>query len=360
MKVAVIGAGANSRRVHLPALKKIPTIEVVGIADIDEVAAGKVANEFHIPNYFISYEEMLKDDSIGMVDICTPPQANPEIIKLAAEKGKHILVEKPLALSLKEAVAIYQAIREHKVKLNVVQNYRYFPAVRAVKERLSKGYLGRVFSMHGLASTPFPSASTRSTWLYDPGGALYDFAEHLIDMLLWLSESPVKTVSASGRDITGGDMGFINYAQLLLEFENGTTGTGDVSWVTGILRFKLDICGTGGHIYLDVRNNNYMEIHGILTPFDEIRHFLTKMTTLTKAVLTGKYFSGAALFYKPLIIDFLKSIEADEEPPANIEHEIMVTAVLEAAEKSISQSRSICLEELLQEAGYPGLLGSKA
>lgn len=360
MKVAVIGAGANSRRVHLPALKKISAVEVTGIADIDGVAASNVASEFNIPNYFTNYEEMLRDESIGMVDICTPPQANLEIIKIAAERGKHILVEKPLTLSLEEAVDVYKTIKKHKVKLNVVQNYRYFQAVLAVKERISKGYLGRISSMHGLASTPFPSNSTRSTWLYHPGGALYDFAEHLIDMQLWMSESPVRKVTAFGGDITGGDMGFVNYAQLLLEFENGAVATGDISWVTGILRFKLDICGTGGHIYLDVRNNNYMEIHGILTPFDEIKHFLKKMTTLTKEVLTGKYFSGAALFYKPLIIEFLGSIETDGEPPANIEHEIMVTAVLEAAEKSMSQNKSIYLEELLQAADYPSLLGSRA
>ena len=77
-------------------------------------------------------------------------------------------------------------------------------------------------------------------------------------MLLWINGSPPKKVFAFGGDFTGGNMGFINYAQILIEFENKSIAVADVSWLTAILgmRFTINIHGSGGHILMDVRNDN--------------------------------------------------------------------------------------------------------
>jgi predicted dehydrogenase len=348
MKVGIIGAGFIARTAHLPALKSIPSIQVAGIADKDNARAKKVAAKFQIPQWYTSYEDLLKDDSIELIDICTPPQVRLEVIRLAAEKGKHILVEKPLALSLKEAIEIYRVVREGGVKLNIVRNYRYFPSVLKVKERVSKGYLGNIVTMQGSALTPHPANSTRALWLYHYGGALYDFAPHLIDIMLWINDSPVEKVFAFGGDFTGGNMGFINYTQILLEFENRAIAVADVSWLTAILgmKFTMNIHGTGGHMLLDVRNDNFMEFHGMLTPLDELGNSLKKTMKLAKAVMTGSYFKGAAVFYKLLIMDFLGSIGKNGEPPIPVEQGVMVNAILEASKESIIQNKPIHIKEL--------------
>ena len=137
MKVGIIGAGAIVRRGHLPIYGTIPEVEVVGITDIDQSLASKVAEEFGIPRYFSSCEELLRDNSIELVDICTPTQTHLEIVKRAAEVGKHILVEKPLATFLKDALEIEDIVRENGTRLCVVQNWRYFPAAIAARERTS-------------------------------------------------------------------------------------------------------------------------------------------------------------------------------------------------------------------------------
>jgi predicted dehydrogenase len=144
-------------------------------------------------------------------------------------------------------------------------------------------------------------------------------------------------------------MGFINHAQLLVEFENEAVGCADVSWLTGIGRFKLDILGTAGHIYLDVWNDRFTEIHGVLTPLDEGKRFCRDMKGCSKGILTGNYFKGGALWYKPLMQEFLHSIEVDEARPTTANHATIVTAVLEAAIMSIGQSRPVFINELLED-----------
>jgi len=349
LKVGVIGAGFVARTQHLPTLKSIPSVEVVAIADVNEARAKRLAQEFNIPKYYCGYEELIKSNPIELVDICTPPQVRLKMVKSAAESGKNVLVEKPLALSLEEASEIYRLVKKHGIKLNVVQNYRYAPSAAAVRKRLSKGYLGEIVTIQGLASTPFPSDNTRSTWLYHPGGVLFDFAPHLIDMILWMNESRVRKVFAFGGDFTGGDMGFINYVHILLEFANGAVAAADASWLTGITRFILEIRGTAGHISLDVRNNHYMEVHGILTPFDEIKSFFKKMKTMAKDVITGNYFTPP--YHKVMIMDYLKSLEKNEEGPVPVESGVITTAVLVAAQKSICENKAVDIEDLLRFSG---------
>jgi len=350
MNVGIIGVGFIARTAHLPALKSIPSVKVAAIADSDRMAVKKTAKRFRIPQWYTNHEDLLNDDSIQLVDICTPPQVRLNVIKSAAERGKHILVEKPLALSLEEAIEIYRTVKEHGIKLNLVKNYRHFPSVQRVKERVSKGFLGSIVSMQGSALTPHPANLTRAQWPYEYGGVLYDFTPHLIDMMLWLNGSPVKKVFAFGGDFTGGNMGFINYAQILLEFENQSIAVADVSWLTAILgmKFSINIHGTGGHVLLDVRNDSFIEFHGMLTPLNELQNSFRKTVKFTKNVITGSYFKGAALFYKQLITSFINSIEKNTKPPVSIEQAVMTNAVLEAGQMSIEKGETVYIKELFR------------
>ncbi len=351
MRVGIIGAGAIARRGHLPIYGTMPEIEVVGIADIDKSLAAKVAQEFKIPRYYSSCGELLQDDSVELLDICTPPQTHLEMVKVAAEKGKHTLVEKPLATSLKDALEIQQVIKKNGTKLCVVQEWRYFPSVIAAKERISGGSLGRVVTLHGIGLVPFPTHWTLSTWLYHQGGALYDFGPHLIDLILWMIDFPlIKKVYASGGDFTKGNMDFINYAVISIEFEDGSIATTDISWVTAtMLKFTLDIYGTGGNLFLDVRNDVFSETHGFPTPFDDVRFFLKKMCKVGKGVISGNYFKGANLYYKPLITGFVRSINGKGKIPVPVEQGVVTNVVLEAAQLSLLQDRAIYIKEIMDK-----------
>jgi predicted dehydrogenase len=351
MNVGIVGAGAIARRAHLPAYGTIPEIKVVGIADADRKTGERAAEEFGIPRFCSSVQELLEDDSIEIVDICTPTSSHIQIIEFAAKKRKHILVEKPLAITVADCLKIQRHVTEAGVKLCVVQNWRYFPSVTQVKERLVNGYLGKMVTMHGLAIATFPSNWTLGTWLYHKGGALYDFAPHLIDSMLYVKDfQPVKKIYASGGDFSRGSMDFINYAVLNIEFEDGSVATADTSWLTSTApKFTIDIYGTAGNIFLDVRNNVFYETHGFPTPLDDIKYFLNKTTKTGWGVISGKYFKGINANLRPIIIDFMKAIQGCGEIPVPIKHAISIVAVLEAAVLSIERKDPVTVEEILKQ-----------
>jgi predicted dehydrogenase len=348
MKIGIVGAGAIARRAHLPTYSTMVEAEVVGIADINESLVSEVAREFNIPRYVSSCEELLQDDSIQLVDICTPPHTHLAVIKLAAERRKNILVEKPLALSLRDALCIQELIERNGVKLCAIYNWRYASSVLIARERLLKGYLGNVVTIHGLALTGFPTGWTLNTWPYHGGGTLYDVGPHLIDLILFLKNfARIKTIYASGGDFSQGNMDFINYAVLTIEFQDASIATADISWVTGAMyKLNLEIYGDGGTMILDVRNDVLAESHGYHTPFDDIRLFSKKMWKIGRGVVGGDYFKGANLYYKPLIQDFINAINGNGEIPISITQAIMTNAVLEAAEKSIRQKQPVSFEGL--------------
>ena len=351
MKTGIVGAGAIARRGHLPVYRTIPEIEITGIADLDLSMAEKVAAEFNIPRYVPDCETLLEDDSIELIDICTPTQTHLEVIRAAAERGKHILVEKPLSTTLEDALEIQKIIKANDIYLCVVHNWRYAPSVEKVKKRISGGYLGNIVTIHGLGLTSFPSSWTLNTWLYHQGGALYDFGPHVIDTVLYLKNfSPVKTIYAAGGDFSKGNMDFINYAVVTIEFEDGSVVTTDISWMTAsVLKFTLDIHGTAGNIFLDIRNDSYSEVHGFQTPFDDIRYFFNKMWRIGTDILSGSYFSGANVYYKPMIHDFINAIRGHGEIPVTVDQAVMTNVVLEAARLSILENRPVAYSELVGE-----------
>ncbi|MBN2076577.1 MAG: Gfo/Idh/MocA family oxidoreductase [Dehalococcoidales bacterium] len=347
MKIGIVGCGAIARRGHLPIYKTMPEIEIAGIADLDLSLAEKVAAEFDIPRFVSSCEELLFDDSIEMIDICTPTQTHLSVVKTAAAAGKHLLVEKPLSVTLEDALEIQKIIRDHNVSLCVVHNWRYAPSVKQVADRIKGGFLGNIVTIHGLGLTSFPSSWTLNTWLYHQGGVLYDFGPHMVDMLLYMkSFTPIKTVFAAGGDFSQGNMDFMNYSVITIEFEDGAVITADINWMTAsVLKFTLDIHGTAGNILLDIRNDSFSEVHGFSTPVDDIRYFIRKMWRIGTGVLSGRYFKGANSYYKPIINDFINAINGTGEIPVSVDHAVMTNAVLEAAKISILEKRPVHFSE---------------
>ncbi len=351
MKIGIIGAGAIARRGHLPMYMTMPEVDVAAVADIDEYLAKKIANEFEIPAYFSDYRSMLEDSSIDMVDICAPTPNHFEIVMNSALAGKHILVEKPLTKSLNEALVIKETLEKTGSKLCVVQNWRYTPSLSIAKKRIENGYLGDIVTIHGLGLTTFPNSWTLNTWLYHNEGVLYDFGPHLIDLILYIKDfTKINRIVALGGDFSKGSMGFYNYSVINIEFDDGSIAVADISWITSaVFKLNLEIYGTGGSMIVDLRNDVLSETHGYNTPFDDTRFFVKKLHRIATGVVTGKYFKGPNLYYKPLILDFIKSIDGQNRVPVSIDQAIMTNAVLQAASTSMNERRSINIDEILNK-----------
>lgn len=344
MRVGVIGCGAVARRAHLPAFSSLGEVELCGVVDTNEVVARRAAKKFKVKKYFTDYRDLLGDSSVELVSICTPTPLHARMVVDSAEAGKHVLVEKPLALRVEDAVSALRAVEENKVKLCVVQNYRYFPAIVAVKRSIDEGRFGRLVSVLGRANTYVPLQWTSGTWLYHEGGALDDFGPHLIDAICWLNGSSVEKVVAFGGDFLE-DMGCINYVQVLMQFRNKAVAVANITWLTASLLF-LDIHGTAGSVDLDLRLNHFLAYHGFLDPFKETKSVFKKLYKSVRAALSGRLFVGSLGFYKPLIRDFLKSIEGKGKIPTTGNEALQVVAISEAAKISLEQNKVVHIEDL--------------
>lgn len=351
MRVGVIGAGAISRRGHLPAWFASPFFEVVGIADLNKEVLDRTSQEFGIHRAYTDYRRLLDDEQIEIVDVCTPTPTHHQLVVESLQAGKHVLVEKPLAFSLEEALDIYRVVKRVGKQLCVVQNCRFLPAVLSTRKRLRGGFLGKVVTIDAVALTHFPVGWNRAKWLYHRWGILYDFMPHLVDMVLWMNVSIPRKVVCFGGDFSGGDMGFANYAQTLIEFENNSIASLDVSWLTGTSMFNVDIHGTGGHIFLDIRTNSFFEMHGRSNPVDDLRHFGIRMKSWLSGIFTGRFFQGPLLHFRDLLQGFAQSLQDNTSPPVSVRDGVMVNAILSAAQHSLERAEPIYFSQLLAEAG---------
>ncbi len=166
IKVAIVGTGFIGPA-HLEALRRIPNIEVTALVEVNQQVADAKADELGIPSAY-TFENMLKDDSIEVVHICTPNFLHFPQTKACLLAGKHVICEKPLANTIAEAEELVSLAAE-KGLINAVHfNLRYYPMVRQMKVMREKGELGEVYSVMGSYLQDWLFFNTDYNWRLEP------------------------------------------------------------------------------------------------------------------------------------------------------------------------------------------------
>jgi len=186
---AIAGAGMVARY-HATAIERTPGARLVAICRFDPARAEETATQFGVP-CLADYTALLARDDVDAVCICTPSGLHAEQTIAAAHAGKHVLVEKPIALTLAHADAMIVACAQAGVRLGVALQRRTEPEFQRLQAAIAAGELGRL--VLGSLSMPYlrtqsyyDSADWRGTWALDGGGALMNQGIHLVDLLLWL------------------------------------------------------------------------------------------------------------------------------------------------------------------------------
>jgi predicted dehydrogenase len=200
LRLGIAGAGAMVQLGHLPALRKIREIDVVGICDNDLVKARALADRFGIADVYADLAELVEFGQLDALLVCTPNHLHESHVLSGLAAGLHVLAERPLALT---ATGI-QKIRRHADKTERVvmigANHRYRPDVQAVRSFVQSGELGDLESVRAwwfLARTGRGSLGWRQRREQAGGGAMFDLGHALLDMTLWLAGFPtVERVSA--------------------------------------------------------------------------------------------------------------------------------------------------------------------
>jgi UDP-N-acetyl-2-amino-2-deoxyglucuronate dehydrogenase len=228
-RIALIGCGRISKN-HFEAIDQIDGLELVAVCDSDSARAEQAGKQWGVPHY-TSYEKMLKESKADIITIATPSGLHAEQGIEAANAGKHVVMEKPMAISLTGADSLVHACDKAGVQLFVVKQNRLNPPVQLLKSAVDRNRFGRIYmascTVHWARPQEYyDQAPWRGTWEFD-GGAFMNQASHYVDLIQWLM-GPVESVMAKtatlARRIETEDSGIA-----ILKFRSGALGSIEVT-----------------------------------------------------------------------------------------------------------------------------------
>ncbi len=270
-------------KAHSNAFKTLPYMiypppaipKLVAIAGRDEESVKEAAKRYGFASYYTDWKQMLKDDRVQLFDNSGPNNIHAEPCIAAAQAGKHILCEKPLAPNVAESAAMTEAVTKAGVINMVGYNYRFVPAIRLMRDLISSGQLGEIFHFR---------AVYLQEWVIDPNfplvwrldknvagaGSLGDLGSHIIDLARILVGEPHKVSAMAktfvkNRPLPGGGTGEVTLDDAftsLIEFENGALGTLEASrFCAGRKNHEvIEVNGSKGSLVFNLENINELEV----------------------------------------------------------------------------------------------------
>ncbi|MHB1296592.1 MAG: Gfo/Idh/MocA family protein [Anaerolineae bacterium] len=270
LRAGVIGAGAISVHSHIPAYKAVPGVELAAVCDVNEQRVQSVAKELGIPAAYTDYREMLTQETLDLVSICSPNALHAPMAIAALESGANVLCEKPMALSYADAKAMVDTAKRCGKSLTVGFHMRCTPEVETLRQFVAGGKLGEVYyaKVSYLRRCGIPGYGS---WFTNKdlagGGAMLDIGCHITDLALWVLGHPKPatvtgaTYAEFGPKAKGlGGWGADHYpagarfdvddlATAMVRFENGLSLTIEASWAGhGTDGQRVQLFGTEGGI----------------------------------------------------------------------------------------------------------------
>jgi myo-inositol 2-dehydrogenase/D-chiro-inositol 1-dehydrogenase len=317
-KVALLGAGFIAD-IHLESYKRfVPEAEVTAIYSRSPERAERVAKHWGIARWYSDIDELIASADCEVVDICLPNFLHHRAAVTAARAGKHIIIEKPLCMTLEEADDMIAVCREHDRKLMYAEELCFAPKYERVRHLVGEGAVGNVYMLKQLEKHSGP----HSDWFWDVdqsgGGVLMDMGCHAFAWFRWmLGGSPeVKSVFATmdtvrHKDRTRGE----DNAVCIVEFTDGVIGLAEDGWAKpGGMDDRIEVYGTKGTILADLFRGNSFETYSeegygyaaekagptqgwTFTMFEEVfnqgyphelRHFIECVRTGAAPLVTGE------------------------------------------------------------------------
>lgn len=338
MNFALIGCGHIAKK-HALAIENIKEARLVAVYDKIPQAMDYYVENFGAKPYK-DLLEMLKDPTIDVVNICTPSGLHSKITLEVAKAKKHIIVEKPIALTLEDANLMIKASRENNVKLAVVHPNRFRPAVQELKKLMDEGRFGKLSHANATVrwnrnQAYYDQAPWRGTKEFD-GGVLMNQAIHNIDLLIWLMGDVEEVYSMSATRLRKIEVEDVSTG--VVRFKNGALGV--VEAATTIypknLEESLSIFGEKGTAIIGGTNATQFN-HLVIESLDneKVNNIIEKI----KKNPLGK--SG----HQCIIEDMIKAIKEDREPIVNGEDGKKALQLVLAFYESAEKKKKIVIDE---------------
>jgi predicted dehydrogenase len=254
IRIGIIGCGQMGRW-HLDAYKSNPKVDLVAFADTQLDRAQQFEREVGAKQYS-SHLEMLENERLDGVSICTLPATHKEITLDVLNAGVHVLCEKPLAISVAEAEEMSRKADEKRLLLLTAFKFRFFDEVMRAKELIEKGRLGNILNFRSMFGG-FMDLS--GTWYVrkelSGGGVIMDNGPHAVDLVRFLF-GEIEAIDARISHRVNGEVE--DTAKLTMELKTGAVGTCDLSWsFSAPSKTYLEIYGEEGTVLLDLEGMTY-------------------------------------------------------------------------------------------------------
>lgn len=268
VRIGIIGCGGIANGKHLPSLSKLSNVEIVGFCDIVEERAQEAAKKYGVEGakVYTDYKELLKDTSIEVVHVLTPNREHSFITVDALDSGKHVMCEKPMAKTSKEAQEMLAAALRNDKKLTIGYQNRYRPDSQYLKGICSDGDLGNIYfaKAHAVRRRGVPTWGVFLNEEEQGGGPLIDIGTHALDLTLWMMDNykPSYVVGTTYHELgkvenSANPWGPWDPKLFTVEdaafgfivMENGATIILESSWALNTLQHLTDattLCGTQG------------------------------------------------------------------------------------------------------------------
>ena len=367
LKLALIGCGRISDN-HLKAvLANYEDIEAVAVCDILEhkAALEKLGYQIYArerdveipePNIYSDYKEMLQKEDIDVCSICTESGYHAEIALYCLNHDKHIIVEKPMAMSIIDANLMIETAKYSGVKLAVCHQNRFNKTIQKLRQAVNEGRFGRIFAgtariLWNRDKAYYDKANWRGTWKLD-GGCLINQCTHNIDLLQWMIDSGVYSVYGQTTNYSHPYIQTEDYGSIIIKFDNGAIGNveGTVNIYPANLEETLTILGEKGTAVIGGLALNKI----LVWDFEDGRDSLEQVQKEYNLDINNIYGDG----HTPLYEDFIRAVRENGTPLVDGNEGKKSLSIILMAYQSQKDSRAIMYCEGLdiKSGDFEGML----
>ena len=333
IKIGIIGIGRMGQ-IHLDNLmQKFSEVEVVAISDINEEAR-QWAEKYTISKFYFDYQDLISDQEVNTVVICSPTNQHAENIIAAAQAGKNIFCEKPMDLSIQTATKVLQIVEKAGVKFMLGFNRRFDPNFMKIKSLIEEGKVGDPQIVKITSRDPAPPPID---YIKSSGGMFLDMTIHDFDMARFMVSSKVISIFAVGRNLVDPNIGIagdIDTAVVTITFDSGAIATIDNSRqaVYGYDQ-RVEVFGSEG---MAGTENNKSD-----------NHYYYNKKGQSESLPLHFFMDRYILSYFNEIKAFIDCIVHDEVPKVGGQDGLISLAMGWAANTSMQENRVVMLKEML-------------
>jgi predicted dehydrogenase len=344
----VIGCGRVASLRHLPALASLPEARVVAVADVHAERLRSTADEHRIERRYPSHERLLADPDVDAVAVLVPAALHAEVTLAALDAGKHVFLEKPLALDLAEADRIVERAAAAGGSVLVAYNLRWHRLVREARRLLAEGAIGAPEAMVTTFTSPYAYRHEAKSWRRareTGGGVLVELGSHHFDLWRYVLADEAVEVSAVARDGAEED----EAATVQARMRSGTLATGLFSQ-RSLDHQEVEVFGTEGRLRLGVYRFDGLEVTRVPGRVGDARGRLSSAARILRGLPVAARESRAGGLYVASYREewrhFLAVCRGQAEPECTPDDGRRSLVLLLGAAEAASSGRTVAVEEV--------------